>query len=69
MEDKLIRIFMMLFVIICTTFTICISIQLYNLIAYGITWIPWHNFLWITITPLIGYIMMIIGEYIDNKNK
>lgn len=69
MEDKLIKLFMMLFVIITTSFTILMIIQLYNFFANGITWMPWYNFLWVTITPLLGYIMMLIGEYIDNRNN
>jgi hypothetical protein len=69
MEDKLLKVFAMLFTIICTTFTTLMTIQLYNFIGYGITWISWYHFLWILLTPLLGLTMMTIGEYIDNNKK
>jgi hypothetical protein len=69
MEDKLLKVFSIIFTIICVTFPTLMIIQLYKFIGYGITWIPWYQFLWVLVTPLVGLAMMTIGEYIDNNKK
>jgi hypothetical protein len=65
----MIRIFLVLLTIVGITFTTCMFLQLYTLITQGIQWTSWLNFLWVLPTPLVGYLMMIFGEYIDNKKR
>ncbi len=70
MENKLLRIFSISFFIACVVFTVCMITEIYKYLVYGIEWIPVQYFFLILPTPVIGYVMMRIGEYFDNrKNK
>lgn len=69
MENKMIRWFVRIFVISCIIFSVCMCIQIYKLITTCSTWTSWYNFLWIMPTPLLGYLMMKFGEYIDTRKK
>lgn len=69
MENKLIRLFTSLFLLACITFVVCFFIEIYVFLTKGVAWIPLYYFLFIVPTPFIGYIMMLIGEYIDNKKE
>ena len=69
MENKLLRIFSISFLIICAIFIVSLMIELYVYFTKGVAWIPVPYFLLILPTPAIGYIMMIIGEYFDNKKR
>lgn len=68
MEDKLIRIFTTLFFLACIIFSVCLLIEIYVFVTQGIAWVPLYYFLFIVPTPLIGYVMMLIGEHVDKKN-
>ena len=67
MENKMIRAFLVLLTIVGITFATCMFLQVYTLITQGTQWTSWLNFLWVFPTPFVGYVMMLFGEYIDNK--
>jgi hypothetical protein len=67
MENKMIRVFLILLTIVGITFATCMFLQVYTLITQGTQWTSWLNFLWALPTPFVGYVMMLFGEYIDNK--
>lgn len=69
MENKMIRWFVRLFFLICVTFIVCLLIQLNTLVKTGSTWVSWYYFLWVLPTPLLGYLMMRFGEYMDSRKK
>lgn len=69
MENKMIKWFVRLFFLISITFIVCLLIQLNTLVKTGSTWVSWYYFLWVLLTPLLGYLMMKFGEHMDSRKK
>lgn len=63
----MIKIFSIIFFIAFLIFVSCIVFEIWYYFTENILWIPLYYFLFIIPIPLIGYIMMLIGEYFDNK--
>jgi hypothetical protein len=69
MENKLIRIFTIIFWISVPTFLILFVVNIAHWLYFGTKAFPFYYLSPIIVLPLIGYLMMLIGEYFDNRKK
>lgn len=67
MENKLIRIFTFIFWISLPTSIILFFFNIGHWLFFGTKSFPFYYLSPIIVLPLIGYIMMLIGEYFDNR--
>jgi hypothetical protein len=68
-ESLMIRIFSIIFFMTWCLFIIGGVKELYVYFTQGVAWIHPAYFLLIVPMPIIGYIMMLAGEYLDNRKN
>jgi hypothetical protein len=69
MENKLIRIFTFIFWLSIPTFLILFVVNVAHWLYFEKKAFPFYYLSPIIVLPLIGYLMMLIGEYFDNRKK
>jgi hypothetical protein len=69
MENKLIKLFTYIFWLGIGVFIFLVFFNFYHLIANGKKLFPFYYLIMVIFLPLLGYLMMLFGEYIDKKNK
>lgn len=69
MENKLIKIFVYIFWIVIPIFIICMLFNILHWMLYGEKLFPFYYLAAVMFLPLLGYVMMRIGEYFDNLKQ
>ena len=67
MENKLLRIFTIIFWLAVPTALIALLLNLIHLGLYGSKIFPFYYLAPVMLLPMLGYVLIRIGEYFDNR--
>jgi hypothetical protein len=67
MENKMLKVFTIIFWLLISIFLMLVVCNLLHFVIFNTKAFPFYYLSPIILLPIIGYVMMRIGEYIDNK--